>query len=622
MPISNLALLVLESKDDRSKQPALTWNQEDTWTSMTYKELATKAESLACALYDLGIRKGDRVGIWASNQPNWTLLDIAILSLRAVTVPIYATNTLSQAFELVEDSGMKLLFVAGEAPLGSLETLSEHPENLEALILPKGTATPKDSSLPASYLEDLMLTSISAEAAGGIAEIRQDADIHDLATIIYTSGTTGQPKGVMLSHANFLHQHDVVCEYFDVGKGDRSLCFLPLSHVYERSWTWHVLACGAENAYLEDPRLVAQALKDVQPNIMVSVPRLYEKIHAMIHEKLETAPAIRQKLFHWAITLGYQMSALELKGMKPSLGLKVQHGLADKLVLSKIRTALGGEKKFLSAGGAALSAEIESFFHAAGMLVCQGYGLTETSPIVTCNRPGEVRFGSVGKLVPGCELRINSENGEIETRGDNLFKGYWNKPEATDRAFTRDGWFRTGDVGSLGDDGYLQITGRIKELIITSGGKNIAPTRIEAMVARDSYIDQIAAIGDGQKCVAALVVPAFEKLEKWAHARGLSYDCHETLVKMPEVLQLFKDRIRKQSEELGHHEMVKTFALLPEMFTEAAGTLTPTLKLKRHAISARYETLIDSMYDVIEEAGQQLDGALVGIGGTFHSVKI
>jgi long-chain acyl-CoA synthetase len=619
MILSNLAHMVLQRAEGYPNRPALKWKEGEQWISMNYGEMCQQVKALASALYDQNIRPGDRVGIWANNQTSWTLFDMAILSLRAVCVPIYATNSLEQTQELIADAGLKLLYIAGETPIKSLSKAEALPPCLEGLILMVPSEAPKGITLPVIAFNEMLHHTAPKSTHDALRTLQDDANMDELASIIYTSGTTGQPKGVMLSHSNFEHQHRVVCEYFDVGKGDRSLCFLPLSHVYERAWTWHVLACGAENAYLEDPRNVAVALEEVQPNIMVSVPRLYEKIHSLIFEKLEDAPEARQKIFHWATGIGKQVSELTLAKKRIPFGLKAKHAVAHKLVFSKIQAKMGGPKKFLSSGGAPLSAEVAAFFHSVGLLICEGFGLTETSPIITCNRPQAVKFGSVGQLVPDCEVRINEDTGEIETRGKNLFKGYWNKPESTDRAFTRDGWFKTGDIGQMDSEGFLSITGRIKELIITSGGKNIAPNRIEAIVARDGFIEQIAAVGEGQKCVAALVVPAFEKLENWAKSQGLKFDCRESLVRLPEVLQLFRQRIQEQSSGLGKHEMVKAFVLLPEMFSEATGTMTPTLKLKRHAIARQYELLIAQMYSRFEEAGLHLNKELTALGGHFLS---
>jgi len=415
-----------------------------------------------------------------------------------------------------------------------------------------------------------------------------------VATIIYTSGTTGQPKGVLLTHANFAHQSRSVAAHFDVGPGDRSLCFLPLAHVYERSWTAHLLASGACNYYLENPRDVVEALGRVRPNVMVSVPRLYEKVHETVIDRAARASTVRRTLFNWSLDVGYRASERVRDGRALGPALAIRHRLADRLVLSKVREAVGGDKKFLSAGGAPLGKGVAEFFHAVGLLVCEGYGLTETSPMATCNTPAQYRFGSVGKPVPECEVRIG-DNDEILLRGPNVMVGYHNRPEETAEALA-DGWFHTGDQGRFDDDGYLFITGRIKDLIITAGGKNVAPQQIEAAVRRDDLIDQVVAVGDRRKYIVALVVPAFEALEAWAAEHGVEARDREALVSHPEILALYRDRIGAQSKELAQYERIQRFALLSHELTLEAGELTPTLKVRRPVVVERYADLIEGLY--------------------------
>jgi long-chain acyl-CoA synthetase len=344
----------------------------------------------------------------------------------------------------------------------------------------------------------------------------------DLSSLIYTSGTTGEPKGVMLTHVNLTSQFETLDRKFDVSERDRSLCFLPLSHTYEHTWTFYVLAQGAENVYLEDPKRVAEAMQVVRPTCMVSVPRLYEKIYATARHRLSQASERKRALFEWALGVGSEVGYRKVRNEKIGPLLAAKHAVADKLVLTKVRDLVGGPKNFFSAGGASLSKQIEEFFFSTGLLVCQGYGLTETAPMLTCNAPGDFKFGTVGKPIIGVEIRI-ADDGEILARGPNLMQGYYGMPEATAEAIV-DGWFHTGDIGSFDDDGFLRITDRKKDLIITSGGKNIAPSRIESIIGADYYIDQIAAVGEGRNYISALIVPQFEALEQWAKEHGITYD--------------------------------------------------------------------------------------------------
>ena len=574
---------------------ALTVRRDGARRVWTYAEAGRWVERVAEGLFERGLRPGDRVGIFGPNSPEWLLLDLACQRLRLLPVPIYATSPAAQAAEILADSGARVCFAGGDSD-AALDRALGSGTALDWRGRLDGAADDPDS------VAGLAARPASPEAALQIEALRAGADPDEPVTLIYTSGTTGEPKGAMLSHRNWLHQFGVLEAGFDFGPDDRSLCFLPLSHVFERSWSHYVLSKGGQNRVLEDPRQVADALKIERPTVLSSVPRLYEKVHQAVQEKLAAAPATRRALFRWALGVGGRFQRARQAGSAPGPWLGATHALADRLVLSKLREAFGGPKKFMAAGGAHLSREIEEFFFAAGLLVCQGYGLTETSPMVSCNRPGALRFGSVGRPVPGCEVRVDGATGEIQVRGPNVFLGYWNKPAESAASFTEDGWFRTGDVGDLDEDGFLRVTDRIKELIVTSQGKNVAPQRVESLVGRDPFIEQVAAVGDGRKCLTALVVPVFEKLEAFASEHGLRFESREALLTAPEIVELIRRRIEEQSRELAQHEMIKRFALLPELFSEATGTLTPTLKLRRREIAARYQHLIDEMYAALEQA--------------------
>ncbi len=367
-----------------------------------------------------------------------------------------------------------------------------------------------------------------------------------------------------------------------------------MSHAYERAWTFYVLSRGAQNFYLEDPKRVLEAMQQVRPTCMVSVPRLYEKIYSTVRHKVGQGSRAKRKMFQWAVEVGKRHAYTKKAGKRVWPLLAAQHALADKLVLHKLRDIVGGPKNFFSAGGAALSKEIEEFFFAAGLLVCQGYGLTETAPMLSCNRPGDFKFGTVGKVIPHCELKIAAD-GEILARGPNVARGYFNRPQDTVNMF-EDGWFKTGDIGSFDEDGYLRITDRKKDLIITSGGKNIAPSRIESIIGQDYYIEQVAAIGDGRHHLSALVVPHFEALEQWAKERGITYDSMVAMVKDHRILAFMPERIDARQADLAQHERVKKFTLLHERFSQVGGELTPTLKNIRAAIAEKYAHAIEAMY--------------------------
>lgn len=558
---------------------------------ITYKEMGARIRAIARALIALGVKPGDRIGIFAPNCPEWTLADFAILSVRAIPVPIYATNTRHQAAYIIDDTKMAILFVGDQAAYDKIQAIRDRSPSLRTVI---AFTEETEVTQPDYHLSQILQFGADLGADGELNGRLATADPQELATIIYTSGTTGEPKGVMLTHANLFHQFKAMHGHFHVGPGERSLCFLPLSHVYERAWTYYIFYSGAENTYLLDPKAVIAGMQAVQPTIMVSVPRLYEKIYATAHHNLEQGSPLKQKLFHWAIGVGLRTQYRQKDGQSPGLALSLQHRLADRLVLSKIRAIVGGPKNFFSAGGAPLAQAIEEFFFAAGLLVCEGYGLTETSPMVTFNTPQAFKFGTVGRPIIDCQVKI-ADDGEILVKSPSVTQGYYNKPEATAEAFV-DGWFRTGDVGQFDDEGFLRITDRIKDLIITSGGKNIAPQRIETILAKDYFIEQLIAIGDRRKFISALVVPNFAALETYAAEQGIAWGTREELVANPAIVAFYRERIKSHSEELASFEQVKAFMLLPAPFTQENGEITPSQKIRRNVVLEKYAAQIEAMY--------------------------
>jgi long-chain acyl-CoA synthetase len=558
------------------------------WREVTYGRLGASIDAVASWLIDAGVRRGERVAIYAANTPWWTIADLATLAAGAITVPIYPTNTALQAEHIVCDAGVKVAFVGGAEQYAHLTGLRGSAGPIERVVaFDAGIALDLTDSCPISV-------PLAHPLSPDLVARGEASRVDDVATIIYTSGTTGEPKGVVLTFENLVVQFEALDSFFSVTERDRSLCFLPLSHAYERAWTFYVLYRGAQNFYLEDPKRVIDAMQEVRPTCMVSVPRLYEKIHAAARHQVSQGSAVKRRLFEWAVGVGSRHAHTLKRGARVGAVLAAEHAVADRLVLHKIRDIVGGPKNFFSAGGAALAREIEEFFFAAGLLICEGYGLTETAPMLTCNRPGDFEFGTVGKVIPGCELRIAAD-GEILVRGRNVMRGYYGKPAATAEAF-EDGWFKTGDIGEFDDRGFLRITDRKKDLIITSGGKNIAPSRIEAVIGQDYYIEQVAAIGDGRHHVSALVVPHFEALEQWARERGLTFDSLRAMVKDRRIVDFIGQRIDERQAVLPQHERVKKFTLLSERFSQGGGELTPTLKNIRAAIARKYAHVIEAMY--------------------------
>ncbi len=592
MSQQHLASLIFQSAQTYTNEPAMRIKIDGNWHTRTYQEVGDSVRQIARALLTLGVQPGDCIGIFAPNSPEWALVDFAILAIRAISVPIYATNTKHQAAYIIDETEMTILFTGNQENYDKIQAIAEKSPSLKHIIaFDDSDAISGEAS---QHFNQFLALGADKALDAEINALLAAVEIDELATIIYTSGTTGEPKGVMLTHGNIFHQFKALQGPFHVGPGDRSLCFLPLSHVYERSWSYYVFQCGAENNYMVDAKEIIAAMSEIRPTVMVSVPRLYEKIYAAAMHGLNQGSDLKKKLFHWSIGVGkkYQY-ALKDEGKAGTI-LSLQQKVAHKLVLSKVQAVVGGPKNFFSAGGAPLSQTIEEFFFAAGLLVCEGYGLTETSPMVTFNTPKAFKFGTVGRPIPGCEVKI-AEDGEILVKSPSVTQGYYKKPKATAEAF-RDGWFHTGDVGRFDEDGFLVITDRIKDLIITSGGKNVAPQKIETVYAKDHFIEQFIALGDRRKFISALVVPNFEPLEAYAREQGVEHRTREELVENPAIIAMYQERINSRSAELAPYEQVKAFVLLAAPFAQETGELTPTQKIKRKVVSGKYAAQIEAMY--------------------------
>lgn len=591
MAYDHIGQMISEKLKQFSDYQAVSYKRGNEWKSMTYEQFSGKIHRLAASLIQFGVTPGQTVGIYSANRYEWAVTDFACTLIGAVSVPIYSTNTGDQARFIVNDADIRIVFTGDQTQYNNIASIAS--DGTALTIVSYDPAVEIDTSFAhhfLSFLESAEIKNFENEISQRQAVIKEK----DTITIIYTSGTTGDPKGVMLSHANLFHQFRTVDAKFNLTPDDTSLCFLPLSHVFERVWSYYVYSKGATNTYLEDPKQVIETLKEVQPTAMVSVPRLYEKIYSVIMNGLETASPVKRTLFKKAVKTGKKYGYKMKDGKPVSLGLKIKHRILDKLVLSKIRDAVGGDKNFFIVGGAPLEKTIEEFFFSCGLLICQGYGLTETSPIISYNTPSDFKFGTVGKPAPECEVRI-AQDGEIQVKGPQVMTGYYNNPEKTAQVMDN-GWFKTGDVGEFDEDGFLKITDRIKDLIITSGGKNIAPQHIETLVGKDFFIEQLIAVGDRRKFVSALVVPAFEALENWAKTKQIKYGSLEELVEHPAVQKLYKKRIKLQSKLLAPYETIKKFKLVPRAFTIAENEITPTLKLKRKQIYENFKKLIDGMY--------------------------
>jgi len=567
------------------------------WETFSWNQVSETMFAVAGSLLEMGFKEGEKTGIFSPNRAEWHFSDLGTQLVRGASVPIYATNTEKEAEYIINDAEIKVLFVGRQIHYDrSYELLEKCPTLKKIVVFHRGTKIHDDKRVV--MWDDFLDAGRKAGKREKIEEIMGRAHYDDMCTIIYTSGTTGEPKGAVHSHKTLMHNSWGVGRYSQGGFTDKdsTLSMLPLSHVLERSWEYGIFSMGMQIWYCEDHNQILEYMQEANTSIMNSAPRLFEKIYSTVYTKLKDAPPAKQKLFHWAVSVGKAHGDMVLAGKQPGLGLYIKRKVADKLVLHKIRGLFGKNMHHVNYGGAPLNAEIEKFFFYCGMLVTSGYGLTETSPVLAMNGPVAFKFGTVGPLSPLVEVRIDKDSGEIQAKGPNVFKEYYKKPEKTKEAFTADGWFRTGDIGRFDEDGYLLITDRLKDLIITSGGKNIAPQMIELIMAEDLFIEYIAVVGDARQYITALVVPSFENLEDWAKKNEIAFASREDLIKNPKVLEFYKKIIDDRQKDLGQVEHIKKFTLLAKEFSQETGEITPTMKVKRKVVQEKYKAEIDAMY--------------------------
>lgn len=559
--------------------------------SYTWQELTNTIDKLAAALISENIAPGERVGIFSQNMPEWTLADFGILNAAAVSVPIYATNTTSHAEYIINDAEISIVFIGEQEQYDKIEPLIDKNKYLRKLVLLDENIKYKDGA-PVVWFRDFVA---NVEVNHEQREERlQKIQPSDLATLIYTSGTTGDPKGVMLTHDNFLYAMQIHDNKLNVDDTDVNIAFLPLSHVFERAWTLYVLYKGGENNYLRNPKEVLNAMQTVKPTLMATVPRLMEKIHEGITAKIEKSPAIQQKLFKWSVATGNKRMHLRRQKKSVPISLKISYGLANKLVLDRLRKLFGGNIKFMPVAGSPLMKHINEFFHSIGLNVKYGYGLTETTATVCAFDDDYFNLESIGTKMPGIEVKIGP-NKEIWVKGRTVMKGYYNKQKETEEVF-EDGWFKTGDAGDIDENNNLFYRERIKQLIKTSVGKYVSPQMVESIISSDKFVDQIAIFGDNRKFVTALIVPSFEFLEDFAKSKGIDFDNKEDLVNNSVVLSFFKEKIEQLQSNLPNYEKVKNFRLLPRNFSQEKDEVTPTLKIKRNVIEKEFKDIIDHMY--------------------------
>jgi len=585
--------LLFEAVERFNKPDAMQVRAGEQYTSISHAALLDRIRRVSHGLREIGIRRGDRVAILSENRPEWAIADFACLTSGVTDVPLYPSLPAEQLGYPLRDSGAVAIFVSTPAQAEKIAAIrGELPALTTVVAFDNSAAGNADMTL-----EGLERRGAVGDSPARAAEFRADAlraKPNDLATIIYTSGTTGEPKGVMLSHDNIYSNVAATRNALLMRGDDVSLSFLPLSHILQRMGDYWFLATGTSIAYVDSFDLVPVAMAQVRPTIAISVPRLYEKMYARVLENALAGGALKKRIFFWARGVADRWADEKLAGREPRGLLAVQYDIAQKLVFSKLKARTGGRLRYFVSGGAPLAPEINKFFYAAGLVILEGYGLTETSPVIGVNTPDNFRIGTIGKPIDGVEVKI-AEDGEILTRGPHVMQGYYNKPDATREAIDDDGWFKTGDIGVIEDD-FIRITDRKKDIIVTAGGKNIAPQPIENVVKTNKYVSQAVMIGDKRKFPVMLVVPNWDNLEKWAKIKNILWTDRAQLLAMPTVHAKMEKEIQSRFAGLAHFETPKKIALLEHDFSVDSGELTPTLKVKRRVIDRNYKTVIDGLY--------------------------
>jgi long-chain acyl-CoA synthetase len=587
-----LSQIFLDSVNNFPKPDFMLYKKEGQYVPISTGEFGGRVKHFCLGLKDLGLGRGDKVIILSESRPEWVMCDLANLCLGAITVPIYTSLVSEQIKYIIDDSDAKAVIVSNEDQWTKIEAIRPSLPKVQHFItfLEKAPA----GALTAAEVMDRGKT-LARKNPGLFESLAAAVKPDDEASIIYTSGTTGMPKGVILIHSNFLSNVKTCADILEFSDKDTVLSFLPLSHVLERMVTFTYIYRGCTIGYAESIETVAQNLLEIRPQIMVSVPRVFEKIYARVMDNVLTGSGLKKRIFFWALKVGKDYGRRKIAGQPIPGGLERRRKLAHKLVFSKIIERTGGQVRFFVSGGAPLSRDIAEFFYAMGLVILEGYGLTETSPVISVNTFENIRLGTVGKPIPGVEVKI-APDGEILTRGPHVMKGYYKKEAETKEAF-EGGWFHTGDIGHFDEDGFLVITDRKKDIIVTAGGKNIAPQPIENILKTHPYISNVVVIGDKRRFICALVVPNFEKLEEYAKSARLAFANREELVRNEKVVNFIRAEIDRATPHLATYEKIKKVCLLDRDFEIEKGEITPTLKVKRNIIEQKYKSFIDRLYE-------------------------
>jgi len=598
--VKTLASLPFHISDRLSKSVLFQRCRATGADDFSSQEIFDEIRVISLGLSALGVQPGDRVALISDTRPEWVIADLAILSAGAVTVPLYPTLASEQIFEILNDAQVRFAIVAGEAEAAKVRSVSQTLPQLEivAVIDRQSDEASHDESCEMGLCDVAdrgrrrLLT--EEDLPQRYRETVNSVSPNDIATIIYTSGTTGRSKGVMLTHVNILSNVRASRQVISMKSDDVALSFLPLSHSLERTVVYAYLCEGVTVAFAESLETIARDLRMIKPTIMTGVPRVYEKVQARVLESVAQAPAIRRKIFGWAVSAGWSCASRQFANQSVPWYIRFQNLLADRMVFRKIRARTGGRLRLIVSGGAPLGISTAEFFCAIGMPIVEGYGLTETAPVLTLNPPEAVRIGTVGKAIPGVDLKV-APDGELLARGPNVMQGYYGKPDATAEVI-RDGWFHTGDIGNIDDDGYVTITDRKKDILVTSNGKNVAPQPIEARFKMSPLVAEALLLGDRRRFIAVLLIPDRAQLEELVLRDGASFIPIEDLVERADVQSLYQEVVDEVNVTLAGFEQVRRFKLLPAEFSIAGGELTPTMKVRRRVVEERWNKVIEMLY--------------------------
>ncbi len=598
MKFKTMSEMFLNTTGEYSSKPLYYYKKDGDWIGIKGSDVKNTVRNIASGLRSIDVGLGDSVAILSTNSPRWAMSDFGIICNGSATVTVYPTLLPAQIEYILNNSDSKVVFVENQDQLNKINEIKDNLTTLKHVIVMDDSLS--ESTDDSSNFLDFLDKGLMYEENNtfSLSEISKEIKEDDLLTIIYTSGTTGNPKGVMLTHKNLISNVIATINMADLKPSDNHtfLSFLPLSHVLERM-TGHFtgFALGCTVYYAESIETVADNLGETNPSIVVSVPRLFEKMYNKINDGLKTAPSIRRKIFKWAYSVGKQTAHIRDKSTLPGL-TKIKFNLANKLVYSKVRGRLGGNIRFFVSGGAPLSKEVAEFFSYLNITILEGYGLTETSPVLTSNTEEELRFGTVGKPIFNVDIKI-ADDGEILAKGPNIMKGYYKNDEATKESIDSDGWFYTGDIGEFDEDGFLKITDRKKSLIVTSGGKNIAPAPLENALITSVYIEQVVAIGDKRNFISALITPNFEALEGYLKSKGHDSLSPSEMVSHPDSLELYNSEVEERMVDFAQYEKIKKFTVCDRLFELERNELTPSLKIRRKAVNENFKDVIDLMYD-------------------------